>query len=661
MIKLINSFLNNIIQSVTRMSLTTIINFWFPTDEFQEFWFDGSKDDEIYEQFNELLKFYEKDNYANVNISFLSNEEIFALIILFDQITRNIARLEKSDHRRNDLKCLELINLIFFDELTFPLNKRIFLLLPFRHSRTTKNLDFVIERLNSYTHSEQATKLYQKFYLATLKDYEKVTDTIQVITDFIEIHPPYDSMIHDTICDNFFVGDIEKIKEPNKKIKALKLYKSVEKFVKDNNIKKIGLSLSGGVDSNVLLYILYQMLLDKKIELVIAVHVDYGNRTISTIEANYLINVCKFLNIPIITRKIEHMKRSNDLNFVDRQFYEEETKKIRFGLYKHAINLYNIQGMCLGHHKDDMTENVFMNFSRNKDLLDLFVMSGISENNDVHIYRPMLTHVKEDIYYVAHTFNIMYFKDTTSDECFRGQIRRRIFPEIQKFDINMINNFYEQGMKSTEWGHVIKKLVIEPIVGSEIVGKTGFKIMFGTDFSDLPYPMWSKILSTLFHKKQIRMTSNKNLKTFVDWTNSKTRSTTIFQLTNGIVTCCDHYQLYFFYKSMFLHKDLHTLFSLSEEQKQISIDVWKFDICSTDDCLQTSMSYDDLLVGKFTYTIPFNEQNTFEIKCKLDSHDKTRKLFKDINIFKQFVPKCTAYTEKKFLYDRFAKISMKIC
>ena len=58
----------------------TILSYWFPNDQYQNFWFDGNKDDEIYNKFHILLS------------SDLDCNDKFAKIILYDQIARNICR-----------------------------------------------------------------------------------------------------------------------------------------------------------------------------------------------------------------------------------------------------------------------------------------------------------------------------------------------------------------------------------------------------------------------------------------------------------------------------------------------------------------------------------------------------------------------------------------
>jgi len=533
----------------------------------------------------------------------------------------------------------------------------MFLLLPFRHSRTTKNLDFVMEKLSFYENNETFTmlesKLFNKFKLATLRDYSKVTDTINLHISNLEDCPSYDPIIHDDKCN--YVKLLSKINDND--ITSYPLYKSIEKFTIDNNIRGIAVSLSGGVDSNVLLYILYQMKLKSKLSHLIAIHLDYGNRNVSNIEAIYLMNLCKYLNIPIFIRRIDHMKRSDDL---DRTFYEIESKNIRFGLYKYALSQYDSQINCvsLGHHKDDRKETVFMNLMRNKDLLDLFVMSPILVNDGVTIVRPMLENYKDDIYEIAHKYNIMYFKDTTPDESFRGTIRRKIFPSIQSFDQKMLDSLISIGQASNEWRNVIEKIAMEPILNTLKKGKNGFSITFPNKISDLPYVYWSRLFISLFHGQQIRMIKNKNLRMFVEWTQKLEANSGLFRLSNGYIVTYFNLKLYFFRMELFnINNNNPTNILLNESTKMISyINNWKIVIEITEEYIKNPMTYDDLINGIYVYTEPINEFGIFEIKYSLNKKDGTRKLFSKLGKLSEIIPKCSSGLVSMKGNTKYAKI-----
>lgn len=625
------------------MSLSDLLEYWFPTQNYQEYWFDGSKDHEIKELFGSLLSKNEliKSDIES-EMTCMSNEQLLAYILLFDQISRNISKLDDTNYKRNDDIALKMSQFVINNnrDIEYKFHMRMFIILPFRHSRTTKNLDFAISRLKEYESSERfsilESKLFTRFRLATLKDYSRVTDTIRVVENHIDIHPEYNDDIHDVDCKNW--NDYPR--NDNEIIKNHSLYMSIVKFVDDNNIKRIGVSLSGGIDSNVLLYILYLMKYQNIIDVVVAIHVDYGNRSVSMIESEYLNNVCRYFKIPMITRRIEHMKRIDD--DIDRAFYEMETKNIRFGLYKYAIEKYNIEGVCLGHHQDDLTENVFMNIMRGKDLLDLFVMKQILISDGISIMRPMLDHHKKDIYEISHECNIMYFKDTTPDESFRGTIRRKIFPVIDKFDDNMLNNLTKIGKDSIEWCSVIEKTVINPILYTIKIGINGFSIILNMNISNLPSVFWSRLFVQLFHSQKTKMISRKNLTTFINWTNSENKNDVIIRLSNGYFVVHDELfdgRLYFL-KSRLLFSD-KKMTSVSFTNHMFVLNNWDIEIqMNTSEYIKNKMTYDDVMNGYFEYTKMVKKNNVFTFGYVLNSRDNLRKSFGSLKKLSSNIPKC---------------------
>lgn len=650
------SIFNALIYKTIQMSFTELLSYWFPNSGYQEFWFSGTKDNEIYDKFSGLLKSCELLSFSQIieDCSSDSNK-ILAYVILFDQITRNISRIDNGNFRRNDNTALQLSNIIIekkYDEL-YPVHKLIFCFLPFRHSRTTENLDFVIGKINHIMTERTLTlvesKLMDRYWTETIKDYSKVTDTIVTydntsLTYTLYDHPSHNQIIHDDNCKNYILPSCDFIES----IITDPLYISVKKFIIERKITRIGISLSGGVDSNVLMYILYKLREIKLLDVLVAIHVDYGNRDISNIEAKYLFDVCEYFKIPMITRRIEHIKRSNTK--IDRAVYEEETKKIRFGLYKYAMKLYNIEGVCLGHHSDDLMENVFMNIMRGKDLMDLFVMVPVLTFDTVNIMRPMLDHPKSDIYRIANNYGIMYFKDTTSDSCFRGTIRKKIFPAIESFDSSMLKNLMFAGKRSTEWNSVVQKVAMKPILKSLCLGKTGFRISFDEEFAGLPSVFWSKLLLDIFHGNGVKMIKNKNLLRFVEWTNSKNISNVMLRLSNGMYSVNEKNMIYFFHNSV-----IRGTFNMNDEfpnivpSKDTKIGKWKIQIeQNSHEYLTTPMTLDDLLRGNFSYTIP---TGNFKIVQYINKHDRTCKMFKKLHGLSYIVPKCISIHQSEKCND----------
>jgi tRNA(Ile)-lysidine synthetase-like protein len=521
--------------------MQTLFDFWFPTAQFQAFWFDGSIDKKTHDLFAVQLIQAERQD-----LNFILAQDFetqYYYLILYDQITRNVARHEKSNEFRNDLKALSIAkNLLDNDyDLKIPFIKRIFILLPFRHSNIMTNLNIVISRLNEYHVNllDSEKQDYQKFYIATLKNYTTCYENIEIQTQSQNV-PIYNESLHDDNCKNYknivdmLIGDSTKIK----------LYLSIVDYCNKYKIKNIGVSLSGGVDSMVLLFLLKQMEINKQINKVVAIHVNYNWKQESIIEASFLFDFCSQIQVDFVLRNVTHYNADVDTKInIERETVEDETKQIRFNTYKFAMKKYNLDGICLGHHKDDLIENVFMNFAQGKNILDLFVTEEYSLQNDVYILRPMLGHHKNDIFDVAHENNILYFKDTTPEWSFRGTMRRKIFPTIENFNKMILGNFHKMGMQSLEWGNFIKNKIIAPVLNNTKDYNYGHLLEITFDMQDIPISFWTEVFVGFFHKRGIKMITQKNLKAFNIWINSNPSS--LFRLSNGFICYKKVNKLYF--------------------------------------------------------------------------------------------------------------------
>ena len=637
-----------------------LIKYWFPNDKYQKFWFDQSQDAEIYKKFNELLKTCQNKSYNISNMLFM---ELFEHIVLFDQITRNIARVENTNHRINDEIALNMAKEMIKHniDLKFPIHQRIFILFPFRHARKTEYLDIVVDRIKLY---KETSKILDMFYLATLKDYTNMTDKIIVYDNTISCHPQYSESIHDAICLSMGFPTKDKLKL------NCELFKTVQKFMSNNNIKKIGLSLSGGVDSNVLMYILYQLRLAKKIDTIVAIHINYKNRPESEMERNYLIEVCQYFNIPIIVRNVCHMTRDS---CPDRTVYENETKKIRFVTYQYAIEKYGLSGICLGHHKDDIAENVFMNLMKCTTLFDLLGMSEKSDFMNVNIFRPMLSHRKKIIYDFSYRHDIMYFHDSTPDWSARGKMRRKVFPMLDDLlgaDDMIMGKLFSIGKESNELRGTFYRLMNDDL---NITKRSAGYIVNFSNKMEHTTAYWSKILINVFHKDWITMITHKNLEVFVEWikTSIKKYNECLEKNIYPEMTKCvlsNSYNAYLDGNDMLYLISLDDLENFSQINKEIIIDSddikldtekWNICITKTNHQQTKKIQISDLINGMIYYTEPLPPSNKLTLCGKLHPNDTTRKLFSRVNAFDNYMPKITSGHENFEPID-YVSISMKL-
>jgi tRNA(Ile)-lysidine synthetase-like protein len=280
-----------------------------------------------------------------------------------------------------------------------------------------------------------------------------------------------------------------------------------KKYIKKANNKKYIVSLSGGVDSMVIITILKYLKCD-----VIACHINYNNRKETNFEEEFLKKWCEYNNIKIYVKNIQNITRGT----VKRSTYELETRNIRFDFYKDVLKNENSDCILLGHHKDDIIENIIANVCRGRNLLDLSVIKENTIVNNINMSRPMIDFYKESVYKFAHNNNVPYFKDTTPDWSVRGKYRNNISVNLSDtFGDNYKQNLIQLGKQSDEWNELITKTIIQPFLDS-IIYKDKCVEFNIKNYLDYPLCFWNVIFAKIFYKYGINSPSKKGVITFMN-------------------------------------------------------------------------------------------------------------------------------------------------
>jgi tRNA(Ile)-lysidine synthetase-like protein len=297
------------------------------------------------------------------------------------------------------------------------------------------------------------------------------------------------------------------------------IYQTLNKWI--SNIKtntnpiRIGISLSGGVDSMVLLNCLSQImkLRPDLLEHISAAHIEHSNRDEAIRERNFLIKYCNLLGVNFYYRSIDYMNRETP--YLDRNIYESESKKLRFNLYKYMCEKENLLGICIGHHMGDITENVFTNIIKSRISSDLGQMKPCDTQFDCIIYRPLLGLIKDNIFNFAHNYYVPYFKNSTPTWSCRGVIRDKMMPILKAqfgdFEPNIIN--FMNTFK--EMSEINDKYIIKPYIRSVIKFKNGYKIPYNYDM--LLDCVWDQLLMEITHSNGYHMVSIKSKNNLLKW------------------------------------------------------------------------------------------------------------------------------------------------
>jgi tRNA(Ile)-lysidine synthase TilS/MesJ len=150
----------------------------------------------------------------------------------------------------------------------------------------------------------------------------------------------------------------------------------------------------------------------------VAAHIVYGNRAESEAEANFVSTYCQKLGIPLHVYRVEWLRRDS----VDRPFYEEMTRSLRFSVYK-VLG----RSVYLGHIQEDAVENVWTNFAHGSHLEDLIKFKAEAIEDGVTICRPWLRTKKQTVYEIADALAIPHLKNTTPSWSNRGKFRSAFY------------------------------------------------------------------------------------------------------------------------------------------------------------------------------------------------------------------------------------------
>ena len=288
------------------------------------------------------------------------------------------------------------------------------------------------------------------------------------------------------------------------------LIKCLDEYCQSHSVYSNGaiVSLSGGVDSMVTLAILIHLQKTYKFPIYTA-SIDYDLRNESKDESQFLIEYTKMFGIKSYVSYIKGISRKKE-DSGSRSEFEEESRTLRFNTYKKIIEengLCKECGVFVGHHKDDLIENIFTNSMKGGNLLDLEVMKSESNIHGINLYRPFLSFRKSVIYDFAHKFNVPYFLDTTPKWSRRGKMRNEIFPLLDSvFGMDWHNKLKMLGDQSNEWGDYFSKYVISPWLEEVSIGSRGIIIPIKSQ----PKLIYSNVILKSLHnlgEPMIRRTS----------------------------------------------------------------------------------------------------------------------------------------------------------
>ena len=493
-----------------------LYNDWFNNDTY---WFNKIEKNDIYLSDKYFKYIIDVDNiYDNYNE--YDKKILISCIIILDQIPRHYKRIYNNNIQVNfySKKATNFSQLLIENFNNFTIDELCFIYLPYRHINDIKKIydivNIFIDLYNNSINNQDKNKC-KKYLYHTLNNIYKIIN-INNYSNKIKLINFND--INKNIFDNnslLFYNTFIKNEDTN-------IYMNFyNQLIKLDNNSTIIISLSGGVDSVVSLFILNLLskINTKIITNIIAIHINYNNRIESYDELNFVIYLCKSLNIKLIYRNIYEINRSQCLNNGLRDLYEDITKKIRYDMYRYGYLYSNNLYVLLGHNKDDCFENIITNIINKKNYDNLSGMNYLTKIDDIHFWRPMLNIYKKEIIEFANYNNLPYLKDSTPIWSARGKIRDNIKPVLNDLKCNSIEPFFDLKNYITNSNEIINNIIINNLYSKLINTNTNTNIYNGFyNIDELSCFKYINII-ILFFKKINISSSFKSFKEFNNYIN----------------------------------------------------------------------------------------------------------------------------------------------
>lgn len=467
-----------------------LLDFWFSNENL---WFNSSTTDDI------IITGKFKDALDSIIVSLDKPlKKLLEDIILLDQISRHIYRHNRDIIDKYHAMALNISLYILENNLDtmFMDKERCFILMPLRHTFEKSYLQIVLNKLKEYMVIE--SKYYNRFFKST------VYSLSNIITK--EITPElYDVTAEQDIAS---ILDIKSCKTITKQpyVKEKIFYNAFKQSVTTDVII---ISISGGVDSMVSSYVLYQLSLKHNLK-IIGIMINYNNRPETMLEVEFVKKWCYILGIELYVRHITELHRNSKA----RDDYEKITHKIRFDMYKKFGNV----PVILGHNLDDCVENIFTNIRKGR-LQNLRGMSEVVIEDGCTLVRPMLQIKKSDIVEFAIKHHIPFLQDSTPKWSDRGKIRDNLIPFLNAFDASFIPGLIMLADNSTKMNVAFDKLVTRKFYDNKVVTiDKHINIEFNfTEENTLGYLFWHKIIKNICKDYGIiEVPSNKSIKNLVN-------------------------------------------------------------------------------------------------------------------------------------------------
>ncbi len=207
---------------------------------------------------------------------------------------------------------------------------------------------------------------------------------------------------------------------------------TIKNFINEENLieknETIVVGVSGGIDSMVLLNVLY----DLGYNIIIA-HVNHNVRIESKDELIFVKKYAEERNIKFESTVLDKIEGTN---------FQDEARRLRYEFFFNVARKYNATKIATAHHLDDLLETILMRISRGSNLYGYGGIKPIINYSSFSIIRPLLCVNRQTIKEYQELKNIPYMEDNSNlkDKYTRNRYRHHIVPILVEENKNIYQN-----------------------------------------------------------------------------------------------------------------------------------------------------------------------------------------------------------------------------
>lgn len=250
----------------------------------------------------------------------------------------------------------------------------------------------------------------------------------------------------------------------------------ITKIAEEYN-ETLWISLSGGVDSMVLLDLAYKAKLNNKLLSIKAIHVNHNISEHSKSWASFCEEQCQLRGIPLV---VEHVYIKDS-----KRNFEKKARDLRYqAIQKHV-------GKCplvLGHHNDDRIEGFFLSLLKGSGLRGLTSLTKARRVQSTLRVRPLLDYHKDEIVRHAKNNDIEWITDDSNTD---NSIERNFIRNVVLKHLEERFPSFSQRIKTTLSNLMESQAIIEDVMAEELnkytkKGVGDYPVLLNTNFTTRP-------------------------------------------------------------------------------------------------------------------------------------------------------------------------------